>query len=275
MRGHVDDAQPRRGEHHRDLGRAGELASISVWPGERWPAACSASLLSGAVQIASTSPASASFTASGRRSGRQDSPAGAETLARMECSSTGTAPRSMQSTERGIDSGLLRVSPLNDWKLDIRSEAARSSFRVADHQRQALRIASARASALKATSCPTGRRQSMVSVVVARHEGAALADQEIEVGALVGLLHVVEVQPPVAALRAAAWASSSSFFCVASSLCGHLQVQLSLRDIELDQVAVLAPAPAGRPRPPRARRAAPPCRRRCRSCARPRCAPCR
>ena len=38
-------------------------ASISVWPGKRVPAACSASLLSGAVQIASTSPASASSTA--------------------------------------------------------------------------------------------------------------------------------------------------------------------------------------------------------------------
>ena len=35
-------------------------ASSSVWPGNSWPAACSAALLSGAVQIASTSPASAS-----------------------------------------------------------------------------------------------------------------------------------------------------------------------------------------------------------------------
>ncbi len=34
-------------------------ASSSVWPGNSWPAARSAALLSGAVQIASTSPAMA------------------------------------------------------------------------------------------------------------------------------------------------------------------------------------------------------------------------
>src|SRR5688572_33329643 len=39
------------------------------------------------------------------------------------------------------------------------------------------------------------------SVVVARDEGAALADEEIEVGALVRLQHVVEIQLPVAAIQ--------------------------------------------------------------------------
>src|ERR1043165_1733412 len=43
------------------------------------------------------------------------------------------------------------------------------------------------------------KQYSLYSVVVTGHERAALADEEVEVGALVGLQHVVEVQAPVAA----------------------------------------------------------------------------
>src|SRR5258708_40263064 len=38
-------------------------------------------------------------------------------------------------------------------------------------------------------------------MIVPRHVGAAFTHQEVEVGPLVGLLHVVEVEPPVAALE--------------------------------------------------------------------------
>src|SRR5918992_810158 len=47
----------------------------------------------------------------------------------------------------------------------------------------------------------TGTDQFFLSVVVAWHEGAAFADEEVEVGALVRLQHVVEVQLPVATLE--------------------------------------------------------------------------
>ena len=37
-------------------------------------------------------------------------------------------------------------------------------------------------------------------MIVARHRGAAATDQEVEVAAVVGLQHVVEVEPGIAAL---------------------------------------------------------------------------
>src|SRR5258705_5969360 len=39
------------------------------------------------------------------------------------------------------------------------------------------------------------------SVIVARHEGAALSGEEVQVRAFVRLQHVIEIQPPVAALQ--------------------------------------------------------------------------
>src|SRR5688572_33480365 len=38
-------------------------------------------------------------------------------------------------------------------------------------------------------------------MIIARHEGAALADQEVEIRALVGLEHMIEVELPVAAIE--------------------------------------------------------------------------
>ena len=113
------------------------------------------------------------------------------------------------------------------------------------------------------------------SVALARDGGAAAAAQEVEVGALVGLQHVRRRRasdsrrswPAPARLQAARRRRELGV--------ADLEVQAPGLDVELDHVAVLAPARAGRRPRPRGRRAGPRCRRRCRSCARPRCAPCR
>src|SRR3954471_5780098 len=90
-------------------------------------------------------------------------------------------------------------------------------------------------SAPRTCSCSSLKRG---SVVIARHERAALADQEVEVGALVGLLHMVEVELPVAA-RQMGLRLFPALLPARELLLGHEQVQPSLGHVELDQVTVL------------------------------------
>src|SRR5213596_559430 len=75
-------------------------------------------------------------------------------------------------------------------------------------------------------------------VVVARHEVAALAGEEVEIRALVRLQHVIEIQAPVAALK-----RRLGLLPFPSPLrelvVRYEQLQLALRDVELDLVAVL------------------------------------
>src|SRR3989475_225184 len=75
-------------------------------------------------------------------------------------------------------------------------------------------------------------------VVVARHEGAALAHEKVEVRALVRLQHVIEVQAPVAARE-----RRLGLFPFPAPLreliVRYEELQASLRDVELDLVAVL------------------------------------
>src|SRR2546426_8858467 len=75
-------------------------------------------------------------------------------------------------------------------------------------------------------------------MIVARHEGAALADEKIEVGAFARLQHVIEVQLPVAALE-----RRRGQLPVLSSLeenvFRHQEHQPALFDVQLDHVAVL------------------------------------
>src|SRR5438105_6525525 len=67
---------------------------------------------------------------------------------------------------------------------------------------------------------------------------AALADQEVEIDALVGLQHGVDVELRVAALVRRL--ESLPGFAAARQLgLGHVEMQLSLLDVELDHVAVL------------------------------------
>src|SRR2546426_11223170 len=70
-------------------------------------------------------------------------------------------------------------------------------------------------------------------VVVARHEGAALAHEKVEVRALVRLQHMIEVQAPVAALK-----RRLGLFPFSAPLreliLRHQEVEPALRDIELD-----------------------------------------
>src|SRR5467141_266456 len=74
-------------------------------------------------------------------------------------------------------------------------------------------------------------------VVVARHEGAALAGEEVEVRAFVRLQHVIEVQAPVAALEGRL--RRLPFFPTGRKLLlRDEQLQPALRDVELDLVAV-------------------------------------
>src|SRR4051794_21236596 len=76
------------------------------------------------------------------------------------------------------------------------------------------------------------------SVVVTRYEGSALADEEIKVSALVGLLHMVEIEAPVAALE---WwfGLLPILFSTGKFFVRDQQLDLSLRRIQLDHVAVL------------------------------------
>src|SRR3954468_12435175 len=76
------------------------------------------------------------------------------------------------------------------------------------------------------------------SVVVPRDKRAALADEEVEVRAFVGLLDVVEVQAPVAALERG-FRLLPGFFSLGKGFFGDQKLDLSLRGIELDHVAVL------------------------------------
>src|SRR5882672_1025066 len=74
-------------------------------------------------------------------------------------------------------------------------------------------------------------------VVVARHEGAALAHEKVEIGAFVRLQHVIEIEAPVAACQ-----RRLGLFPFPAPLreflLRHEQLELSLRDVELDFVAV-------------------------------------
>src|SRR5918998_1316783 len=75
------------------------------------------------------------------------------------------------------------------------------------------------------------------SVVVARHGRPAPADEEVEVGALIGLQHVVDVELGVAPRggrfgRAPGGAARRQLRLV------HMQVQAAGRDVERDHVAV-------------------------------------
>ena len=112
-------------------------------------------------------------------------------------------------------------------------------------------------------------------VVVARHEGSGFAREEIEVGALVGLQHVVEVELPVAPDRGGLGFLPLQFSLFAVSREETRRLQFPLRHVQFDHVAVLRPARARRQPPPREPCAGSRCRRRCRSCARPISAPCR
>src|SRR5947209_9051902 len=72
-------------------------------------------------------------------------------------------------------------------------------------------------------------------VVVARHEGAALAHEKVEVRALVRLQHVIEVQAPVAA-RERRFGLLPFPAPLRELVLRHQEVEPSLRDVELDFV---------------------------------------
>src|SRR5438105_14675730 len=75
-------------------------------------------------------------------------------------------------------------------------------------------------------------------MIVARHEVAALAGEEIEVCALVRLQHVVEVKFPVAALLLRGGCFPLRL-PLKKNFLRNQEFELSLSDIELDRVAVL------------------------------------
>src|SRR4026207_577444 len=76
------------------------------------------------------------------------------------------------------------------------------------------------------------------SVIVARHERAAFPDEEVEIRALMGLEDVVEVKLPVSAIeRRRRWLPLR--LPVLKFRIGNEELQLALRDVELDAVAVL------------------------------------
>src|SRR5437764_14158711 len=75
------------------------------------------------------------------------------------------------------------------------------------------------------------------SVIVARDEGAALADEKVEIGAVARLQHVIDVELPVTALerglgRLPARAARGELAVA------YYELQLALRHVELDLVAV-------------------------------------
>src|SRR3954469_7612304 len=76
------------------------------------------------------------------------------------------------------------------------------------------------------------------SVIVARHEGAAFPDEEVEVRALVRLQDVVVVEAPVAALERGLGRAPRGTPLRQLRLVDE-QFQPALSDIELDLVAVL------------------------------------
>src|SRR3954451_1591653 len=76
------------------------------------------------------------------------------------------------------------------------------------------------------------------SVIVARHERTALADEEVEIRALVRLQDVVVVEAPVAALERGLGRAPPGTPLVQLTLVDE-QFQPALGDIELDLVAVL------------------------------------
>ena len=104
---------------------------------------------------------------------------------------------------------------------------------------------------------------------------ARRAFEEVEVAALVGLGDVLQVQRAVAARVLRRGGCCQSARRCASSSSSTSSVEPPRRHVELDDVAGLAPAPAGRRRTTRARRAARTRRSWCRSSARRRSAPCR
>src|SRR5207244_12973588 len=85
---------------------------------------------------------------------------------------------------------------------------------------------------------PSAPRTCSCSVVITRHERAALADQEIQIRAFVRLQHVVEVKAPVAALERR-FGRLPFFPALGELLVGYVEVQAALRHVELDGVAVL------------------------------------
>ena len=86
-------------------------------------------------------------------------------------------------------------------------------------------------------------------MIVAGDRRSGAADQEVEIGASVGLQHVVDVQLGIAAHRLGLRRHPGG------AAAGHLgfvdmQVQAAGSDVEGDSVAVPDEAPAGRPLPP-------------------------
>src|SRR5438874_11229810 len=80
-------------------------------------------------------------------------------------------------------------------------------------------------------------RMAVSLVVVARDEGAALADEKVEIGAVARLQHVIDVELPVTALerglgRLPARAARGELAVA------YYELQLALRHVELDLVAV-------------------------------------
>src|SRR5881396_396405 len=75
-------------------------------------------------------------------------------------------------------------------------------------------------------------------VVVARHEGAALAHEKVEIRAFVRLQHVIEIKAPVAARerRLGLFPFSAP---LRELLLRNEELEPALRDVELDLVAVL------------------------------------
>src|SRR5258706_7187995 len=74
-------------------------------------------------------------------------------------------------------------------------------------------------------------------MIIPWHESAALACEEIEVHAFVRLQHVVEIQPPVAALQ-----RRLGLFPFSAPLrelvLPHDELEAPLRDVELDDIVV-------------------------------------
>src|SRR4026208_1916525 len=93
-------------------------------------------------------------------------------------------------------------------------------------------------------TCPSAPRTCSCSVliallvVVAGHEGAALADEEVEVRALVGLQYVIAVGLPVAARERRSWLLPF-LFSFLKFTGRNDQIQFPLRHIQFDHVAVL------------------------------------
>src|SRR5690606_8355596 len=85
------------------------------------------------------------------------------------------------------------------------------------------------------SSPSSGKYATSASVRFLRHPGAAAADQEIEIGALVGLQHMVDIEALVAALEIRLRRLPGGL-ALGQLRVRHIDVQPPPGDVELDRV---------------------------------------